>query len=122
MAIQLTSPDGFGLLEITKVQHEGEFTLVNMQGIVERYGFVKLTHEYEHVSEEMHGGTISGIGEAVLDHGDVVSSPLMGTFSRKGSKMKGFYTDFVTYGDMKFVTTEVDLITKKAEHSFWSLQ
>ena len=122
MAIQLTSPDGFGLLEITKVQHEGEFTLVNMQGIVERYGFVKLTHEYEHVSEEMHGGTISGIGEAVLDHGDVVSSPLMGTFSRKGGKMKGFYTDFVTYGDMKFVTTEVDLITKKAELSFWSLQ
>ena len=71
MAIQLNSPDSFGLLEITKVQHEGDFTLVNMQGIIERYGFVKLTHEYEHVSEEMHGGKISGRSYGTVESTEV---------------------------------------------------
>ena len=63
-----------------------------------------------------------GTAEAILEEGNTVSTPHMGTFSRDGSKMKVFFADYVTNGDQNFVRFEVDLLEKQTSVSFWSLK
>ena len=121
MGIDLNSPDGKGSFSITAVEHDDDLMILHMEGKVEGYGLVRLTHAYEHISDRS-GGTMSGSAEAILEEGDVVSTPHMGTFSRDGSEVKVYCTDFVTNGDLNFIRFEVDLIGKKAEVNFWSLK
>ena len=121
MSIDLSSPDGKGSFSITTVEHDDELMVIHMEGKVEGYGFVRLTHAYEHISDRS-SGTFSGSAEAILDDGDVVSTPHMGTFTRDGGKMTVYFTDYVTNGDFNFVRFEVDLIGKSSNVSFWSLK
>jgi hypothetical protein len=126
MKIDLSNPDGQGIFEITAIQHKGQVMIAHMEGKVEGYGLVRLTHDYQHISnvghDERAGGTVSGTAEAILDNGDVVSTPHMGTFTRNGGKMTVCFTDYVTNGDFNFVRFEVDLIGKSSNVSFWSLK
>ena len=98
----------------------------HMEGKVEGYGIVRLSHDYEHISnggcDERAGGTVSGTAEAILDNGGVVSTPHMGTFTRDSGKMKVYLTDYVSNGDFNFVRFEVDLINKSSAVSFWALK
>lgn len=121
MSIDLSSPDGKGSFSITTIEHDDDLMIVHMEGKVEGYGFVRLTHAYEHISDRS-GGTMSGSAEAILDDGDVVSTPHMGTFSRDGAAVTTYGTDSVTNGDLNFFRFKVDLITKAAEVDFWSLK
>ena len=121
MSIDLSSPDGKGSFSITTVEHDDNLMVIHMEGKVEGYGFVRLTHAYEHISDRS-SGTFSGSAEAILDDGDVVSTPHMGTFSRDGAVMLAYGTDSVTNGDLNFIRFKVDLIGKTAEVSFWSLK
>ena len=126
MKIDLSNSDGQGIIAIAAIQHKGQVMTVHMEGKVEGYGLVRLTHNYQHISnvgnDERAGGTVSGTGEAILDNGDVVSTPHMGTFTRNGGKMTVCFTDYVTNGDFNFVRFEVDLIGKSSNVSFWSLK
>ena len=119
--LDLSSPDGKGFFSITAIEHDGDIMVVHMEGKVEGYGIVRLSHAYEHLSDRS-GGTLSGTAEAILDDGGIESTPHMGTFSRAGGKMIAYGTDFVTNGDLNFVRFEVDLINKTAEVNFWSLK
>ena len=126
MNIDLSNPDGQGIFAITAIQHKGQVMTAHMEGKVEGYGLVRLTHYYEHISNVGHdgrsGGTVSGTAEAILDNGGVVSTPHMGTFTRDGGEMTVYFTDYVTNGDFNFVRFEVDLISKSSNVSFWSLK
>ena len=119
--LDLSSPDGKGSFSITAIEHDGDMMVVHMEGKVEGYGIVRLSHAYEHLSDRS-GGTLIGTAEAILDDGGIASTPHMGTFSRDGGKMIAYGTDFVTNGDLNFVRFEVDLINKTAEVNFWSLK
>ena len=119
--LDLSSPDGKGSFSITAIEHDGDIMIVHMEGKVEGYGIVRLSHAYEHLSDRS-GGTLSGTAEAILDDGGIASTPHMGTFSRDGGKTIAYGTDFVTNGDLNFVRFEVDLINKTAEVNFWSLK
>ena len=126
MSIDLSTPDGAGTFAITAIQHKGKVMTTDMEGKVEGYGIVRLSHDYEHISnggcDERAGGTVSGTAEAILDNGGVVSTPHMGTFTRDGGKMIVYLTDYVSNGDFNFVRFEVDLINKSSAVSFWSLK
>ena len=126
MSIDLSTPDGKGTFAITAIQHKGKVMTTHMEGKVEGYGIVRLSHDYEHISnggcDERAGGTVSGTAEAILDSGGVVSTPHMGTFTRDGGKMKVYLTDYVSNGDFNFVRFEVNLINKSSAVSFWSLK
>ena len=126
MSIDLSTPDGAGTFAITAIQHKGKVMTTYMEGKVEGYGIVRLSHDYEHISnggcDERAGGTVSGTAEAILDNGGVVSTPHMGTFTRDSGKMKVYLTDYVSNGDFNFVRFEVDLINKSSAVSFWSLK
>lgn len=126
MNLDLSNPDGTGAFTITAIGQKNDTMTVFMEGKVEGYGFVTLTHEYKHASRgdsgERSGGTVIGTAEAILEEGNTVSTPHMGTFSRDGSKMKVFFVDYVTNGDQNFVRFEVDLIEKQSSVSFWSLK
>lgn len=119
--LDLSSPDGKGSFSITAIEHDGDIMVVHMEGKVEGYGIVRLSHAYEHLSDRS-GGTLSGTAEAILDDGGIASTPHMGTFSRDGGKTIAYGTDFVTNGDLNFVRFEVDLINKTAEVNFWPLK
>ena len=119
--LDLSSPDGKGSFSITAIEHDGDIMVVHMEGKVEGYGIVRLSHAYEHLSDRS-GGTLSGTAEAILDDAGIASTPHMGTFSRDGGKTIAYGTDFVTNGDLNFVRFEVDLINKTAEVNFWSLK
>ena len=126
MSIDLSTPDGEGKFTITAIQHKGTVMTTHMEGKVEGYGIVRLSHDYENISnggcDERSGGTVSGTAEAILDDGGVVSTPHMGTFTRDGGNMKVYLTDYVSNGDFNFVRFEVDLINKTSAVSFWSLK
>ena len=126
MSIDLSTPDGAGTFAITAIQHKGKVMTTHMEGKVEGYGIVRLSHDYEHISnggcDERAGGTVSGTAEAILDNGCVVSTSHMGTFTRDSGKMKVYLTDYVSNGDFNFVRFEVDLINKSSAVSFWSLK
>ena len=126
MNLDLSNPDGTGTFTITAIGQKNDTMTVFMEGKVEGYGFVTLTHEYKHTSRgdcgERSGGTVIGTAEAILEEGNTVSTPHMGTFSRDGSKMKVFFADYVTNGDQNFVRFEVDLLEKQTSVSFWSLK
>ena len=119
--LDLSSPDGKGSFSITAIEHDGDMMVVHMEGKVEGYGIVRLSHAYEHLSDRS-GGTLSCTAEAILDDGGIASTPHMGTSSRDGGKTTAYGTDFVTNGDLNFVRFEVDLINKTAEVNFWSLK
>ena len=51
MSIDLSSPDGKGSFSITTVEHDDNLMVIHMEGKVEGYGFVRLTHAYEHISD-----------------------------------------------------------------------
>ena len=126
MNLDLSNPDGKGTFTITAIGQKEDTMTVYMEGKVEGYGFVTLTHEYKHMARgdcgERLGGTVIGTAEAILEEGGIVSTPHMGTFSRDGSKMKVFFADYVTNGDQNFVRFEVDLLEKQSSVSFWSLK
>ena len=126
MNINSSNPDGKGTFKITAIGQKEDTMTVFMEGKVEGYGFVTLTHEYKHINPgscgERSGGTVTGSAEAILEEGGVVNTPHLGTFTRDGSKMKVFFTDYVTNGDHNFVHFEIDLIEKKSDVSFWSLK
>lgn len=126
MNLDLSNPDGKGTFTITAIGQKVDAMTVCMEGKVEGYGFVTLTHEYKHMAlgdcGERTGGTVTGTAEAILEEGGIVSTPHIGTFTRDGSKMKVFFTDYVTNGDQNFVRFEIDLIQKQAGVSFWSLK
>ena len=124
--LDLSNPDGKGTFKVSAIGQKEDTMTVHMEGKVEGYGFVTLTHEYSHMargdSGECLGGTLAGTAEAILEEGGIVSTPSMGTFTRDGSKMKVFFADYVTNGDQNFVRFEVDLREKQSCVSFWSLR
>ena len=126
MSLDLSNPDGKGTFTITAIGQKEDTTTVYMEGKVEGYGFVTLTHEYKHMARgdcgERLGGTVTGTGEAILEEGGIISAPHIGTFTRDGSKMKVFFADYVTNGDQHFGRFEVDLREKLSCLSFWSLR
>ena len=50
MSIDLSTPDGEGKFAITAIQHKGKVMTTHMEGKVEGYGIVRLSHDYEHIS------------------------------------------------------------------------
>ena len=50
MSIDLSTPDGEGTFAITAIQHKGKVMTTHMEGKVEGYGIVRLSHDYEHIS------------------------------------------------------------------------
>ncbi len=62
-------------------------------------------------------------GEARVLYGDgnLVASPLRGTFRRKGTQAELFFTDCVSNGDMNFVKWEVNFESKEVLVSYFSL-
>ena len=68
MNINSSNPDGKGTFKITAIGQNKDTMTVFMEGKVEGYGFVTLTHKYKHIDhgncEERSGGTIIGSAEA----------------------------------------------------------
>ena len=69
MNLDLSNPDGKGTFTITAIGQKEDTMTVYMEGKVEGYGFVTLTHEYSHMargdSGERLGGTVTGTAEAI---------------------------------------------------------
>ena len=58
----------------------------------------------------------------VLNDGTMLHSPLAGTFTRKGSTVKLYFTDAVNNGDQNFVTWDIDMLSKKAKVRYFFLE
>lgn len=127
MSVDLSNPDGKGDLTITAIGQREDTMTLSMEGKVEGYGFITLTHEYDYMSQpnskERSLGTVTGAAEAILEDGGLVYGPRqMGTFTRDSDKMEVYFTDHVSNGDNNFVRFEIDLIRKQSDVSFWSLK
>ena len=127
MSVDLSNPDGKGDLTITAIGPREDTMTLSMEGKVEGYGFITLTHEYDYMSQpnskERSLGTVTGAAEAILEDGGLVYGPRqMGTFTRDSDKMEVYFTDHVSNGDNNFVRFEIDLIRKQSDVSFWSLK
>ena len=127
MSVDLSNPDGKGVLTITAIGQREDTMTLSMEGKVEGYGFITLTHEYDYMSQpnskERSLGTVTGAAEAILEDGGLVYGPRqMGTFTRDSDKMEVYFTDYVSNGDNNFVRFEIDLIRKQSDVSFWSLK
>ena len=127
MSVDLSNPDGKGVFTITAIGQKEDTMTLSMEGKVEGYGFITLTHEYEYMyranSKERSLGTVTGAAEAILEDGGLVYGPRqMGAFTRDSDKMEVYFTDHVSNGDHNFVRFEIDLITKQSDVSFWSLK
>ena len=127
MSVDLSNPDGKGDLTITAIGQREDTMTLSMEGKVEGYGFITLTHEYDYMSQpnskERSLGTVTGAAEAILEDGGLVYGPRqMGTFTRDSDKMEVYFTDYVSNGDNNFVRFEIDLIRKQSDVSFWSLK
>ena len=51
MSVDLSNPDGKGVLTITATGQREDTMTLSMEGKVEGYGFITLTHEYDYMSQ-----------------------------------------------------------------------
>ena len=51
MSVDLSNPDGKGVFTITAIGQKEDTMTLSMEGKVEGYGFITLTHEYEYMSQ-----------------------------------------------------------------------
>ena len=98
--LDLSSPDGKGSFSITAIEHDGNIMVVHMEGKVEGYGIVRLSHAYEHLSDRS-GGTLSGPAEAILDDGGIKHSSY-GYIQPRRRENDSLWNRFRTKGDLNF--------------------
>lgn len=119
--MDLSQPDGTGSVTITAVTIDEAGIVYNFEGPIEGYGTVYSTQRWEAIDGEETRGTMEGEARVVGNDGDLISSPLRGTFRRDGAQATLFFTDCVSNGDMNFVRWEIDFISKQVAVSYYSL-
>ena len=120
--MDLSKPDGEGEVTITGITVRENETTLNFDGPIEGYGIVYVTQTWKYTDAENTMGFMNGQTRVVLNDGTMLHSPLAGTFTRKGSTVKLYFTDAVNNGDQNFVTWEIDMLSKKAKVRYFSLK
>ena len=119
--MDLSNPDGTGKVTITNVTISEKATSYNFEGPIEGYGTVYATQFWRAMDDEKTRGTMEGEARVLYGDGNLVASPLRGTFRRKGTQAELFFTDCVSNGDMNFVKWEVNFESKEVLVSYFSL-
>jgi len=120
--MDLSKPDGEGEVTITGITVRENETTLNFDGPIEGYGIVYVTQTWKYTDAENTMGFMNGQTRVVLNDGTMLHSPLAGTFTRKGSTVKLYFTDAVNNGDQNFVTWDIDMLSKKAKVRYFSLK
>ena len=119
--MDLSKPDGTGTLTITSITIGESSISYNFEGAIEGYGRVYITQKWQAVDDGKTRGTMEGEARVLGEDGTLASSPLRGTFQRKGTKAELYFTDCVSNGDMNFVSWDIDLLGKNVAVKYFSL-
>ena len=69
----------------------------------------------------MKSGTLDGDARTILNDGTLISTPIKGSWKRKGALVKFYFTDAINNGAMNFVMWDVNLLEKKAAVKYFEL-
>ena len=119
--MDLNNPDGTGNLTITKMSIESDSVSFDYEGKVEGYGSVFCSHVMSAVDGDRTRGVMSGEARTFLEDGTFITSPHRGTFKRKKSKIRLFFTDAVNNGAVNFVIWNIDILSKSVEVKYWEI-
>ena len=118
----MENPDGVGELAITRMTIESDSVSFDFEGKVEGYGSVFASHTFNYVDAERTRGRLVGEARTFLEDGTLISTPHMGTFTRKGSKVRSYFTDATNQGVVNFVMWDIDVITKHTAVRYWEVE
>lgn len=118
----MENPDGVGELAITRMTIESDSVSFDFKGKVEGYGSVFASHTFTYIDAERTRGRLVGEARTFLEDGTLISTPHMGTFTRKGSKVRSYFTDATNQGVVNFVIWDIDVITKQTAVRYWEVE
>ena len=117
----LTNPKGGGVLDIITVIPGDGYSDITFEGLISGYGSVFVAFKVASINSSKNSGTLDGQARTILENGTLLSSPLKGTWKRKGTMLKFYFTDAIDNGAMNFVMWDVDILKKKANVSYVEL-
>ena len=94
---------------------------MTFEGQISGYGSVFVAFKVASINSSKNSGTLDGQARTILENGTLLSSPLKGTWKRKGAMLKFYFTDAINNGAMNFVMWDVDILKKKANVSYVEL-
>ncbi|MBM87480.1 MAG: hypothetical protein CMQ41_03815 [Gammaproteobacteria bacterium] len=119
--MDLSKPDGRGLVKIVSIEPGEGYTKILFEGPVDGYGTAYISQKFTSIDSTENSGTMMGDARVIMEDGTLVTSPLRGTFWRNGKNIKVFFTDAVSNGDYNFVTWDIDLIDRSADIKYFRL-
>ena len=117
----LTKPKGGGVLDVITVIPGDGYSDMTFEGQISGYGSVFVAFKVASINSSKNSGTLDGQARTILENGTLLSSPLKGTWKRKGAMLKFYFTDAINNGAMNFVMWDVDILTKKSNVSYVEL-
>jgi len=117
----LTNPKGGGVLDIVSIIPSDGYSDMVFEGPISGYGTVYVAFKVASISSSKNSGTLDGQARTILENGTLIASPLKGTWKRMGATVKFYFTDAINNGAMNFVMWDVNLLTKKAEVTYFEL-
>ena len=119
--MELTKPDGFGDLKISRMTISTSGFMLDFEGQVEGYGSVFCSHELTFVGGDESRGTLTGEARTFLHDGTIISTPHSGTFQREQSKIYSYFTDATDHGAVNFVAWDINLLSKEVTVRYWEV-
>lgn len=119
--MDLSNPDGTGTLTITRMSIDSDSASFDFEGKIKGYGSVFCTHVMSAVDGDKTQGVTSGEARTFLIDGTFITSPLRGTFKRKESNIRLFFTDAVNNGAVNFVIWDIDILSKSVAVKYWEI-
>ena len=117
----LTSPKGGGVLDIITIIPGDGYSDMTFEGQISGYGSVYVAFKLTSINSSKNSGTLDGQGRTILEDGNLITTPLKGTWKRMGAKVKFYFTDAINNGAMNFVIWDVNLLNKKVVVKYFEL-
>ena len=117
----LTSPKWGGVLDIITIIPGEGYSDMTFEGQISGYGSVYVAFKLTSINTSKNSGTLDGHGRTILENGNLITTPLKGTWKRTGANVKFYFTDAINNGALNFVIWDVDLLKKKAAVKYFEL-
>ena len=116
-----SQPKGGGTLDIVLVSPDDGYSIMNFEGNISGYGLVFAKIKVSSINTSKTSGTLDGDARTILNDGTLISTPIKGSWKRKGALVKFYFTDAINNGAMNFVMWDVNLLEKKAAVKYFEL-
>jgi hypothetical protein len=116
-----SQPKGGGPLDIVLVSPDDGSSIMNFEGNISGYGLVFAKIKVSSINTSKTSGTLDGDARTILNDGTLISTPIKGSWKRKGALVKFYFTDAINNGAMNFVMWDVNLLEKKAAVKYFEL-